>query len=176
MNTLVLLMQVVNDVDLTRRFIVLFSTPEYHLNRARMDVSYDQIHVILNRNSEFLQKQLKENLKQLMGNVEYELIGFLSSTGSQCKDILTIIKKKKQGAVIRGGNESFTYSKLLAELPECDQLVEDCLNRFKDPKYLYGKKRLPNERAKSVLLYTTKILELSVKQRAQFYHAFMELG
>ena len=176
LNTLVLLMQVVNDVDLTRRFIVLFSTPEYHLNRARMDVSYDQIHVILNRNSEFLQKQLKENLKQLMGNIEYELIGFLSSTGSQCKDILTIIKKKKQGAVIRGGNESFTYSKLLAELPECDQLLEDCLNRFKSPKYLYGKKNLRNERAKSVLLYTTKILELSVKQRAQFYHAFMELG
>ena len=32
------------------------------------------------------------------------------------------------------------------------------------------------ERSKSVFLYTSKILELSVKQRAHFYHDFMELG
>ena len=176
LNTLVLLMQVVNDVDLTRRFIVLFSTPQYRLTQARMDVSYDQIHMVLDRDPEFFQGQLKENTRRLVMNMEYELIGFLSAPGSPCKDILSTIKKKERGTVLRGGNGGFTYSKLLAELPECDQLVEDCLNRFKSPKYLYGKKHLRNERAKSVLSYTTKILALSVKQRAQFYHAFVELA
>lgn len=173
LDILVLLMQAVSDIDFIQRFIVLFTKPDHHLSQKRLDVSYNQICAILNRNPSFLQEQLEVNLKQLQRNVEYELIGFLSNSKSLCKDILSAIKKGKKISQFEHSDGKFTYSKLLAELPESNRLLEECLTRLNSPKYLYGHMRLRNEKAKCVLGYASKILSLSVRQRALVYHLFV---
>lgn len=173
LNILVLLMQAVSDIDFIQRFIVLFTTPDHRLSQKRLDVSYNQICAVLNRNPSFLQEQLKVNLKKLQRNVEYELIGFLSDSKLLCKDILSAVKKGEKVSAFEHSDGKFTYSKLLAELPESNRLLEECLTRLNCPRYLYGNKHLRNEKAKSVLGYATKILGLSVSQRALVYHIFV---
>lgn len=173
LNTLVLLMQAVGDVDYIRRFITLFLTTKNRISQIRLDVEYTLIQAIFHKDPDYFMDQYRTNMQGLLACVEKELMEFFYRFPDQCDTLLSGIQKSELRLAPLNKQIGFSYIRIFSDLPFGNEQIEQCVINLSDGKYLYGKKRLNHNKATSVLKIVKKTRNLTVAQRARFYQALV---
>ena len=173
LNTLVLLMQAVGDVDYIRRFITLFLTTKNRISQIHLDVEYTLIQAIFHKDPDYFMDQYRTNMQGLLACVQKELMEFFYRFPDQCDTLLSGIQKSELRLAPLNKQIGFSYIRIFSDLPFGNEQIEQCIINLSDGKYLYGKKRLNHNKATSVLKIVKKIRNLTVAQRARFYQALV---
>lgn len=174
----VMVMQPVEDKDFLHRFIELFLKEGDVISQMDLAVDFGMIGTVLMRDQNFFIKKVKENDEFMKKKVENELIRFILTKNKECADILKNVKKKTVSGECSVENirmvKGFTYTKLSGLCTEPYEMMEYCLKKFTDRKYLIMQRKLSVREIEKALTFSEEVKQLALKDRNYVYNEIMQ--
>lgn len=170
LDTLVIMMQVIDDKDFIKRIILLFLKEGNKIEKLHLSVNIEAISTVIKRNISFLKENLYASESFYLLKIESWFIGDFLKRESCYRDLL--LQNRQTRADKKAGNR-FAYSALLSLLPERDSILDDWFVRFSNAKYLLGVKKLRSYQAESLASFAKDLIDIEPGKRLLIYNVML---
>lgn len=171
---LVMLMQTADENDFSEQFIRLFLDQGVQISGFHLQVSFDMIGAVLEKNQAFFIRYFKENQDALLDWIAIDLSKFLIRNRDNFPKVL---KKNTPFYFPLWHTEQpdrFLYMRLLRLLPDRLTLINQIFEKMKTSQYMYCTLKVKGNSGSKLISFAKKVRERPVKEQTRIYMALID--
>lgn len=172
---LVLIMQTADENDFLEQFIRLFLDRGIQISGLDLQVSFDMIGAVFEKNQAFFIRNFEENRDDLLDRVAADLSKFLIRNRDKYPRVLKNNTPLGSPFWHTEPSNRFLYMRLLRLLPDRLTLIDQIFEKMKTPQYMYCTLKIKGNSGSKLTAFAKKVRECPVKKQERIYMTLINL-